>query len=269
MSALVLGLGATGLARAGDLIMNGGFETYTMGSNSTYPAGDLQYSPVANWSSPATDSGGTTTGNFLFTPGSADTTGTYYDNTGSSPGVAVFTLWGPNNAPPGSPQYSGGGGPYLPATSPAGGNFIGLDADSSYSGALSQTVSGLTSGQTYGVYFYWAGAQLSTTYGPTTEQLQVSLGSQTLDTSVVSNASRGFTGWMAETLVFTATSSSETLSFLALGTPDGLPPFVLLDGVQMYSVPEPSTVVLLGIGLLGIARLSRRLRARAARHAAV
>lgn len=47
------------------------------------------------------------------------------------------------------------------------------------------------------------------------------------------NASEGFTGWDYETLTFTPTSTSELLSFLAIGTPTGEPPTVLLSDVGM------------------------------------
>lgn len=50
------------------------------------------------------------------------------------------------------------------------------------------------------------------------------------------------------------TSASEVLSFLAIGTPAGVPPFALLDGVSISEVPEPGSLVLLGAGL-GVAVL--------------
>jgi len=47
------------------------------------------------------------------------------------------------------------------------------------------------------------------------------------------------------------------LSFLALGTPAGLPPFVLLDGVTGTAVPEAATIGLMGLGL-GLVAVARR-----------
>ena len=111
------------------------------------------------------------------------------------------------------------------------------------------------------VKFDWAGIQQYGYTGATTEQWLVSLGGQTIDTPVIANASQGFTGWMSESMKFTATGSSETLSFLAAGTPNGSPPFSLLDGVSLSAVPEPAAWSLMLIGLGGLGAVVRRRRA--------
>jgi hypothetical protein len=157
-------------------------------------------------------------------------------------------LWGPND----------GSNNGFTGSSPDGGNFIA--ADGAYQqAAISQTVSGLTTGAQYTVSFWYAGAQQYNFNGPTTEQWMVSLGGQTLSTQVLNDPSNGFTGWYYANLTFTATSSSEVLSFLANGTPNGEPPFSLLDGVSMVqAVPEPGSITLLAAGLIGLAFLVRR-----------
>ncbi len=152
---------------------------------------------MTDWTSPALDSTGSPPNNFLYLPGTADTTGAYYSYNGDQ-----YLMWGPHD----------GSNNGLPATSPAGGNFLALDGDTSYRGALSQTINGLTANQTYQVSFYWAGAQQEGVFGATTEQVQVSLGSQTQLTSVVDNVSQGFTGWMLQTMTFTASGSSDVLA---------------------------------------------------------
>jgi hypothetical protein len=146
----------------------------------------------------------------------------------------------------------------MPASSPYGGNFIG--ADGAYEvGAITQTISGLTSGDFYTVGFYWAGAQQTGYTGATTEQWQVSLGSSTQSTAVLNNVSQGFTGWQYQTFTYQATSSSEVLSFLAVGTPNGQPPFALLSDVTLLvQTPEPATVVVVLSGLLVLAGVRRR-----------
>lgn len=159
--------------------------------------------------------------------------------------------------------------PSFPATSPDGGNFIGVDGDY-LTGTLEQTVTGLIPNQLYNVSFWQAAAQLraeqnQTVYcctGPTTEQWLVSLsdvpfGGTTTETHLsplMMNKSQSFVDWNHITLTFTATNITEKLGFFAIGTPNGVPPIVLLDGVTM-TAPEPEIYELLGIGLLGILAL--------------
>jgi hypothetical protein len=216
--ALAIGLALAVSARA-DLITNGGFESN--GGN-----GQLGFNTSATgWSVPAPPGSYT----FLYAPGTADTTGA----NGQYGNVA---LWGPGNG------VANG----LPATSPAGGYFIAQDGDFQQ-GAISQTVNGLTSGQDYTLGFWWAGAQQQGFTGSATDQWQVSLGSQTQLTPVVNVPSQGFSGWMFQTFTFTATGSSELLSFLATSSPNGVPPFVLLDGVSLnptISTPEPASITM-------------------------
>jgi len=219
-------------AQASSLVTNGNFETTTNGT------GQLGFNTdVTGW---------TTTGyNFVFNANTADTTGTsgYY---------GFLSLWGPKN---GSSNGLG--------NSPTGGNFLAADG-AYWTAPIQQTISGLNVGQKYTVGFDWAGAQQSGYTGPQTEQWAVSLGNQTQTTAVYNNPSHGFSGWMHESFTFTATSGSEALSFLAIGTPTGVPPFSLLDGVTMVAaVPEPETwaLMLCGMGLIGAVQRRRRNRA--------
>jgi len=215
-----------------NLVTNGGFESTTNG------AGQLGYNTNAT--------GWTTSGyNFLFTPGSADTTGVAGQ-------YGSLQLWGPNN----------GSANGLPATSPAGGNYIGDDGAFD-AGPISQTLTGLTAGNNYVVGFYWAGAQQYGFTGPNTEQWQVGFGSQTQDTAVYSNPSHGFSGWMYQSFTFTADSTSDTLSFLAIGTPisPSVPPFALLDGVSANLAPEPG-YLLPALSFLGLLFGLRLLKSR-------
>jgi hypothetical protein len=48
------------------------------------------------------------------------------------------------------------------------------------------------------------------------------------------------------------------LAFLAIGTPSGEPPIVLLDGVSVVAAPEPAAIALFGLGTLGFALARRR-----------
>ena len=209
-------------------VVNGGFESTTNGN------GQIGYNTnVTGW---------TTNGyNFVFAPGTAD-------KGGANGSAGNVQLWGPHNGSANGLK-----------TSPNGGNFLALDGNYGV-GAVSQTLTGLTAGDKETVTFDFAGAQQYGFTGPTTEALEVSLGGQTIETPVLQDASHGFTGWQTENFTFTATGTSEVLSFLAVGTPSGVPPMSLLDGVsvsQQSPVPEPGTISLMLTGIAGIGGLVR------------
>ena len=216
-----------------NFVLNGGFETTTLTGSSQF-SDYFNGNQVADW---------TTSGyNMIFFPGTATTTGA---NTQYGPGL---TFYGPAN---------GVANGY--ADSPTGGNYVG--ADGAYIVApIQQTLTGLTIGQKYAVGFDWAAAQQSGFTGPTTEQWAVSLGGETHSTAVWNNPNHGFKPWSHVTAVYTATATTEVLSFLAIGTPNGRPPFSLLDGVTTTAVPEPASWALMigGLGLVGGALRSRR-----------
>ena len=142
--------------------------------------------------------------------------------------------------------------------SPDGGNFVALDGDSDYDGMISQTVSGLTVGQQYRLNFSWGSTQLINRSGATTERLRVNFGNDSVLTSIAANPSGGFTGWFTTGFTFTATNASQVLSFLSVGTPNGLPPIAVLDGVSLNAVPEPATWGLMIIGFVMVGAASRR-----------
>jgi PEP-CTERM motif len=150
--------------------------------------------------------------------------------------------------------------------SPDGGAFVGLDGDPNFTGALTQTITGLTSGVEYQLSFYWAGAELFNRTGYTSIQLTGSFGGDSFATPVYPNSNPAgtpgsFSGWTPETFDFVATSSSEVLSFLAVGSPAAnLPPFALLDGVSLTAVPEPSTWAMMLVGFSGLGYAAYRRR---------
>jgi hypothetical protein len=218
----------TGAARAGtELVVNGDFEQTTLTAS-----GQFRASNVTGWS--------TTGYNFLYFPGTATTTGGQGDS-------GTVKLWGNNGF----------------VDSPTGGNFVA--ADGAYEvKPISQTINGLTVGQRYDVSFYWGAAQQSGYTGLTTERWDVSLGGQTQSTATANNPNHGFTGWFHQTFTYTATSTSEVLSFLSQGTPTGEPPFALLDGVSVQestSIAEPAAAsFLLGVVAIGAIRIVRPAR---------
>ena len=254
----VLAAGAPGALWAGNLVQNGQFTSNTgygwVGQNFGHGTTSIS---VSNWNN-ATNSGFGGPGlNWLFN-GNTPTQSVNFN--GSAMG-----LQGSVTRPTG------------------GGNFMALDGDPGYHSTFSQSISGLTIGDTYTLTFEFAGAQQTgfSGSGNLTNYLDVTFGSTSQNTETLtrknsSNGSNGvFTGWNSVSMDFVATQTVETLSFLSNGTPNGLPPIALLGNISLTDttpapspepspVPEPSSIIMTAIGCAGCAavRYRRRLNAR-------
>jgi hypothetical protein len=237
IAALAAALALGSAAQAGNLVKNGDFETN--GGNGQIGVN----TSAANWS---IGNPGNSSYAFLYGPGTADTTG-------ANGQFGFVGLWGPGNG------VANG----LPATSPTGGFFLATDP-AFQQNAIVQTITGLTPGAKYDVGFWYGFAQQEFFNGDTSQQWQVSLGSDTQSTAFYNLPSHGFSGWLHQDFTFTANSTSEVLSFFSNGSPQ-LPPFALLDGVTMTGgVPEPATWAMMVLGLFGLGFVVRQRRLRAA-----
>lgn len=226
-----------------NLVKNGDFELTSNGTSKqlnegSYDRADRTY--LSNWSSKGY--------NFVLN-------GNNIDDTNAKTALA---LWGPNS-------YSGRGPKNGLGVSPTGGNVLAADWDY-FPGPVTQQVSGLVPGQAYTLSFsYGAGQQVGFRGNNPINYWDVALGNSKQQTASLANVSQGFTGWHQASMTFTATNSSELLSFMAKGSPTGAPPFMLLDGVSLVSaVPEPATWGMLigGLGLFGF--MARRRKTAAA-----
>jgi hypothetical protein len=249
IAALVGSAGPAGatIDPAHQFIVNGGFEQTTNG------LGQLaRNTNVVGWTS-HNDSQGNYNYTYVLNSSTASTIG--------SPGEAQLRLWGPGNGTNNGLQNSMGG---------TGGNFIGGDGDY-HAGTITQAITGLIIGQSYQLTFDFAGAQEYLFNGPSTDSWYFGFQNQGINqqSAVLNNVAHGFTGWQTQTYNFVATQTSDTLYFMAQGTPAGQPPFSLLDNVSLIgaygtvsAAPEPGTwaMMLVGFGIVGSSLRARRRR---------
>ncbi len=254
-----------------DLILDGTFSTLTSSTTTQYTFGQWGNNSGSATGSVITIADWDTAGyNFVYTAATASSgtqasganSGRAHEAPGQSNvgGYGNTYLFGSGDGT----ANSGNGGLKSFATSLFTGNFIG--ADGAYEqGAITQTITGLQVGHAYALTFYWGGAQQegATFTSATSEYWTVSLGGQSQTTGTVNVNNKDFSGWIKQTFNYTATSTSETLSFLAGGTPTGQPPFALLGGVSLNPVPEPASwTYFAALGAVTICvTVSRRRRA--------
>jgi hypothetical protein len=207
---------------------------------------------------------------FVYYAGNQGSTTTNGDGVNLNGRFGNFSVYDPGNIAGATP--SGGA---IPNASPGGGNSIAADGASGYQVAIYQTLTSLNPGSIYAVTFWYAAAQQYSFSGTTTEGWQVSLENAAQVTQVAANgttiqdtpaqpgaglAQGSFQAWAQQTFNFTATSSTEVLTFLSLGTPSGQPPVDFLSDVQLSptATPEPAALGMFGLGLVSLAALRMR-----------
>jgi hypothetical protein len=229
LSALVMpASAATNLVKNGDFEINGG-------------PGASQYNPIPM-----------VLNDWIFSPSSRfagiDTEAHAYTNNTQN-----IMFWGA------APGYQNGNGF---KGSPDGGYFYAADGHPSFRGYLSQDITGLTIGQVYDLSFDYAHGQEACPQcnGPTSQSWYVSFGSEQFETDFVDVPEHGFVDWQSTTHSFTATATTQTLTFWSVA--NGLPPMGLLDSVTLTAQPAAAPGPLPLVGLGATLALSRRLRKR-------
>ncbi len=223
---------------------------------------------IASWT---VEDVGTATGlALLYTAGNQGNTSTANEGIVLNGRFGNFSVYDPGNV-------VGGTGGAIPNTSPGGGNVVVADGAVGYQVAIYQTLTSLNPGTVYAVNFWYAAGQQYGFTGTTTEGWQVSLSSTAQLTQTAANgttiqdtpaqangglAQGAFQGWAQQTFNFTASGSTQVLTFLSLGTPSGQPPVDFLSAVTVSAAPEPGSMALIGGGLLSLAGLVRLRRKR-------
>jgi hypothetical protein len=133
-----------------------------------------------------------------------------------------------------------------------------LELNSNNFDTISQTVTGLVIGQQYQLSY---GYGVRPNSGPQKENTL--LNGVIVDTNSTNGISGGLGFWTTKTVFFTATATSEVLSFQAVDTSALGGNRTIgneIDGVTLNAIPEPASLTLVGLGALGMAAYGWRRR---------
>ena len=142
-----------------------------------------------------------------------------------------------------------------PGDSPDGGTWVALARNTNVFESFGQTVAGLIVGTTYEISYYVTNTGCCSGGFSADAEILVDVDL----TNVFTGTTRTQDGtWYQEAFNFTATAASHRFDFY-LAT--GLNAYMGIDGISMVAsdVPEPGTLALLGIGLIGVG-MARRNR---------
>lgn len=214
-------------AQAINLVQNGGFVPSNLTAASAYVGGGAV--TIDNWTISKSYT-------FLISDGTTYATNINAANYGPDP-VGGGNITAPSRQPV---TFYGS----TPVNSPNGSGWY-LASDGAYGAdpIISQTINGLKPEQNYKLTFYQASAQQKEFDGDSTDYFTVNFGSSTQNSTLMNHPSLApVSAWQQQTMTFTAQNSSQLLSFVAQGAPNGQPPFALLSSVSLEEITPPTPV---------------------------
>jgi hypothetical protein len=170
--------------------------------------------------------------------------------------IAGWTVVGGNNTALISEPYAEGG---VTFNAQSGNQWVDLSGfENTLADGLEQSVA-TTIGQEYQLSFY---VGRSDVYDPLYAAVNLLIDGGAAGTFTNLNLTPNAINWQQFTYTFAATGTSTTVTFLN-GIVPGTGYVAGLDNVDLKAVPEPSSMILAGLGLGGLAFFRRRSKARA------